>query len=83
MQALERKVVRVIGGFPGGARPVQQRGAQALADFLLLLIEPLLRHFLPRETQVAHHRHEAQPDGFAGREEQGMLLKRPFVAKIF
>ena len=51
--------------------------AQAVAHLLLLLVEHLLRHFLPDEPQVADHGNHAQADRFAGRQEQ-----RPVVAVV-
>jgi len=47
MQALQRDVVGVVARLASGACPVDERRAQAFTDFLLLLIEKLLRHFLP------------------------------------
>ena len=70
VQALRWEVVGVIAALAGGARPVEERGAEAVAHFLLLLVQPLLRHLLPKKAQVAHHRNHAQTDGPAGRQQQ-------------
>ena len=56
MQALEREIVAVVGRLARALGPAAERGAQRVADFLLLLVEHLLRHFLPREAQVARGR---------------------------
>ena len=77
MKALEGKIVRVVGRLAGGARPTDERIAKAVAHLLLLFVKDLLRHFFPRETQVAHGRHQAQPDGFARRKPQ-----RPIVTVV-
>ena len=77
METLERQIVGIIAGFARGTGPVDQRGAQAFAHFLLLLIQELLRHFLPREAQVAHGRNHPPSDRFSRREKQ-----RSFVAVI-
>ena len=66
MQALEREVAGVIARLPRPARPADEGGAEGIAHFLLLLVERLLRHFLPRETQVALGGDHAQADGAAG-----------------
>ena len=50
-----------------GAGPTDEGGVQALADFLLLLIENLLRHFLPGEAEIALGGNEPQADGAATR----------------
>src|SRR4051812_20411797 len=42
---------------------------RAGANFLLLFVEHLLRHFLPGEAKVANHRHEAETDATARREQ--------------
>ena len=47
---------------------------QALAHFLRLLVEQLLRHFLPRKAQIAHHRHQPQSDIRARREQQRTVI---------
>ena len=39
MEALEREVIGVIGGLAGGMGPVDESGAEAIADFLLLFVE--------------------------------------------
>ena len=70
VQALERQVVRVVAGLARAAGPIDEGVAQAVAHLLLLLIEDLLRHFLPDEPQVADGGDHAQADRFAGREEQ-------------
>ena len=53
MQTLQRQVITVIARFACGCSPAEQSCAEGFADFLLLLVERLLWHFLPRETQVA------------------------------
>ena len=45
-----------------GARPVDEGVAQAVAHLLLLLIQYLLWHFLPDETQVPDSGDQAQAD---------------------
>ena len=77
MQALQRQIVGVVAAFAGLPRPADQRGVQALAHLLRLLVEQLLRHLLPGETQVAHHGHHPQPDGAARRQQQ-----RPGIAVV-
>ena len=70
MQALGREVVGVIGPLAGGAGPVDEGGAEAGADFLLLLIKALLGHFLPEEAQVAFRGDHPQPDGASGGQQE-------------
>ena len=70
MHALQRHIVRIVTGFAGGARPAHERLTQAVPNFLLLLIEDLLGHFLPLKAKVADGGHHAQSHGFAGRKEQ-------------
>ena len=41
---------------------------QAVAYLLLLLVEHLMREFLPREPQITGHRHHPEPHGTARRE---------------
>src|SRR5258705_1191109 len=77
MQTLQRDVVGVVGSFTRCSSPINQRLAEAVANLLLLLIENLLRHFLPHKSQVASSRNHAQTDGFPGREED-----RSFIAVI-
>jgi len=50
VQALERQVVDVVAAFARRSRPVDQGGVQALAYFLLALVEQLLRLLLPGKT---------------------------------
>ena len=74
VQALQREVVGVVAGFAGAGGPADQGGAQAVADLLLLLVQHLLGHFLPRETEVAFGGHHAQADAFAGAEQERALI---------
>ena len=66
VEALERQVVRIVRAFAGLVRPGDQGGVQALANLLRLLVEHLLRRFLPGEAEVALHGNHAQADGAAG-----------------
>ena len=45
-------------------------GVERVEDLLLLLVEALLRHFLPGETQVALGGDHAQPDRSTGRQQE-------------
>ena len=47
MEALERRVVRIIVRLACTARPMDQRVTQAIAHFLLLFVKHLLRHLFP------------------------------------
>jgi hypothetical protein len=71
MQALQGKVVGVVGGLAGRCRPVEEGLAEAVADLLLLFVQALLGHFLPGEPEVADGGDESQADAAAGREEEG------------
>ena len=81
VQALHRQVAGVIAAFTQLPGPRDQRGTQAFADLLGLLVEQLLRHFLPGKPQVALHRHQAQADAAARRKQQragvAVILHRP------
>ena len=68
VKALEREVVGVVASFAGRLRPGEQRRMQAVAYLLLLLVEHLMREFLPREPQITGHRHHPEPHGTARRE---------------
>ena len=70
MKTLQRHIVRVVGRFSSVASPSDERRAQALAHFLRLFIQNLLRHLLPEKAQVMHGRNHAQADGAARREQQ-------------
>ena len=70
MQTLRRQVVGVVAALARLLRPVDQRGVQALAHLLRLLVEQLLRHLLPGKAQVARHGDEAQPHRPPRREQQ-------------
>ena len=54
--------------------PGDQRRVQALAHFLRLLVQSLLRHFLPGEPQIARHGNHPQPHRSASREANGALV---------
>ena len=69
MQALHRNIVGVVAAFSGLPGPADQRGVQAFANLLLLFVEGLLRHFFPREPQIARHGNQPQPDAFAFRKQ--------------
>ena len=62
VQTLERHVVGIITGFARALSPIDQGMAQAIPNFLLLLIEHLLGHLLPKESQVPHRRDHSQSD---------------------
>ena len=63
VEALEREVIGIVRRLAGFLGPAEEGAAEAVAHFLLLEIEYLLRHFLPCEAQIADRRHHAQPDG--------------------
>ena len=73
VEALAGKIIRVVGTLAGGARPMGERGADAVAHFLFLFVEFLLGGFLPREEEVAHGGNEAEADGAAGGKENGVV----------
>jgi hypothetical protein len=78
MQALERYVVRIVACFTGRDGPVRQGGAKGFAYFLLLLVEHLLRHFLPHEPQIPLGGNESKTDiGSAAQKH------RPGIAIVF
>jgi hypothetical protein len=66
VQALHGQVVGVVARLARLSRPRDQRVTQALAHFLLLFVEHLLRHLLPGEAQVARHRDHPQADVASG-----------------
>ena len=70
MQALHGQIVGIVAALARLRGPVDQRGVQALADLLRLLVEHLLRHLFPGEAQVALHGDHAQADDAARREQQ-------------
>ena len=65
MQALHGKVAGVIAALAATFGPVDKRRAPAVANLLGLLVEQLLGHFFPRESQIAFHGDEAQSDAAA------------------
>src|SRR5262245_18146627 len=85
MQTLQRHIVGVVGSLTRCPSPINQRMTKSIAHFLLLLVEKLLWHFLPHESQVASSRNHAQTDGFPGREEHRSVVPIIFLAgqKIF
>src|ERR1700752_2123044 len=80
VQALQRSVVGVIGGFACGARPLDEGVTEAFTDFLLLLVQDLLWHFLPKEAEVADRGYQSLPNGFPGRKQQRALVAVMIVA---
>src|SRR5674476_1080410 len=70
MQALHRQIVRIVGPLARLRGPLDERGVQALADLLRLLVQHLLRHLFPGEAQVALHGDHAQADDAPGREHE-------------
>lgn len=62
VEALRGQIVRVVGGFPGGFRPLNQGGVQTVAHLLFLFIQSLVTGLLPGKTQVALHRNHSQAD---------------------
>ena len=81
MQALKWDIVRLIGRFAGAASPIDKRMPQAVANLLLLLVQNLLRHFLPHETQVASGWNHSHTDGFPGREQQQSFISIVFLTR--
>lgn len=71
VETLEGQVVGVIGSFADGGGPADEGVTETFADLLLLLVEHLLRGFLPLEAEVAFGGDEPQADGAAGGEEDG------------
>ncbi len=68
MQTLQREVVGIIGTFGAVAGPLDESGVQAVAHFLLLHVQLLLRHFLPSEAKISGHGDETKTDAAAGRQ---------------
>ena len=66
VEALTGEVVGVVGALADGAGPVGEGGADAVAHFLFLFVEFLLRGFFPSEDEVADGGDEAEADGAAG-----------------
>ena len=81
MKALLRQIVRVIRALAMLSRPLDQRATQTFAHLLRLLIEQLLRHLLPHETQIAHHRDQPQPHRFSLRQQKWTFVTIMVVAR--
>ena len=60
MQALVGQVIGVIAGFAHLVRPADQGGVQAVAHFLLLFVEQLVRRFFPSEPEIAFRWNQSQ-----------------------
>ena len=64
-------------------RPSDERCAQAVANLLRLLVQHLLRQFLPGKSQVPFHGNEPQPDGASRRKQQGAgVIVIAFAAEV-
>ena len=82
MQTLRRQVVGVVAAFAHLLRPADQCRVQAILHLLRLLVQLLLRHLLPGETQITRHGHKAQANHTARREQQAALRRRHPVLRI-
>jgi len=71
VEALEGHIISVVAGLAGAACPSDQRLAHAFSNFLLLLVEHLLRHFFPHKAQIPDTGSHAQADRFSGGENSG------------
>lgn len=80
VEALEREIVGVVGGFTGFGGPADEGAAETVADLLLLLIEDLLGHFFPCEAEVADGGDHAETDGAALGEDEVALIVVVVVA---
>src|SRR5262245_42210088 len=74
MEALQRNVIGVVASFTNCPRPAHQGLSQAVADFLLLLIQDLLGHLFPEKMQIPQSGNHSKTNCFARREKQRSLV---------
>jgi hypothetical protein len=74
VQALHGHIVGVVVAFSHLAGPADKGRVQVILHLLGLLVQQLLGHLFPGETQVAGHGHQSQTDNAAGRQDQRTFI---------